>query len=101
MTRRFQRRKEDFCCLHCHAEVAGNGYTNHCPLCLWSLHVDNNPGDRQNPCRGLMRPIAVVLVGKKHIVHQCERCGQEKKNKIQEQDSSEALADVARAGGIR
>ena len=26
--------------------MKGNGYTNHCPKCLWSKHVDINPGDR-------------------------------------------------------
>ena len=32
------------------------GYTsrNHCPFCLWSLHVDENPGDRACECGGEM-----------------------------------------------
>ena len=42
----FTRKVEDFTCEHCGREVHGNGYTNHCPHCLHSKHVDVNPGDR-------------------------------------------------------
>lgn len=42
----FTKTVEDFICAHCGTHVRGNGYTNHCPECLWSKHVDNNPGDR-------------------------------------------------------
>ena len=59
-TKKFQRRKEDFVCEHCGASVKGNGYTNHCPCCLWSKHVDINPGDRAESCGGLMEPVSVV-----------------------------------------
>src|SRR3989338_8156335 len=46
-SRRFQRTKEDFTCERCGFFVRGSGYTNHCPQCLWSKHVDVNPGNRQ------------------------------------------------------
>ncbi|MBR6751902.1 MAG: RNHCP domain-containing protein, partial [Alphaproteobacteria bacterium] len=46
--KQFVKRVENFTCAHCGAEVFGNGYTNHCPKCLWSRHVDNNPGDRMS-----------------------------------------------------
>ena len=59
--KRFNRRIEDFTCEHCGTEVHGNGYTNHCPNCLWSKHVDINPGDRAADCGGLMEPIAVEI----------------------------------------
>ncbi|MFN2146641.1 MAG: RNHCP domain-containing protein, partial [Anaerolineales bacterium] len=36
---KFQRRIEYFICEHCGAEVSGVGFTNHCPVCLWSKHV--------------------------------------------------------------
>ena len=55
----FQKKIENFTCGDCGAKVKGNGYTNHCPVCLWSKHVDVNPGDRQNICGGMMRPVAV------------------------------------------
>ncbi|HYC79501.1 MAG TPA: RNHCP domain-containing protein, partial [Candidatus Binatia bacterium] len=53
----FQRTPENFVCENCGTKVSGNGYTNHCPNCLYSKHVDNNPGDRLNKCHGLMEPI--------------------------------------------
>ena len=54
----FTKTVEDFNCAHCGAVVHGNGYTNHCPHCLYSRHVDNNPGDRLATCGGMMRPIS-------------------------------------------
>ena len=59
------------------------GYRNHCPTCLYSKHVDIIPGDRANPCQGLMQPIAVEYLPQKGwmIVHECERCGYIGRNK--------------------
>ena len=76
--KKFTRRIEDFTCEHCGAFVSGNGYTNHCPKCLYSKHVDNNPGDRESNCGGLMRPIAVETKQDRYIIiHKCEKCGKE------------------------
>ena len=52
--KKFIKVKEDFVCEHCGAEVKGDGYTNHCPKCLWSKHVDVHPGDRAAECGGMM-----------------------------------------------
>jgi hypothetical protein len=72
----FTRRTEDFVCAHCGAEVTGNGYTNHCPKCLWSQHVDVDPGDRAEHCAGMMEPIALQgSTPHYRIVHRCARCG--------------------------
>ena len=57
----FIRKTEDFICENCGAVVVGNGYTNHCPACLYSKHVDRSPGDRAADCGGLMEPVAVAL----------------------------------------
>ncbi len=74
--RGFTRTKEDFTCDHCGTRVTGNGYTNHCPKCLWSEHVDENPGDRASLCGGAMEPQSVnVLSGVYRIVHKCAQCG--------------------------
>ncbi|KKS77074.1 MAG: hypothetical protein UV64_C0004G0005 [Parcubacteria group bacterium GW2011_GWC1_43_11b] len=82
MSKNFIKNKEDFTCLNCGAEVIGNGYTNHCPKCLWSQHVDNLPGDRANSCCGLMEPIGIEKEGQDHdLVHRCQKCGLIKKNK--------------------
>ncbi len=88
----FQRRIENFSCEHCGFFVTGNGYTNHCPQCLYGKHVDKNPGDRLETCGGLMEPIASEKVGKQEkLVHRCLRCGLVRKNKIQAEDQFDAL----------
>ena len=90
--RKFQRKKENFVCEHCGAQVIGTGYTNHCPRCLWSKHVDVNPGDRANICGGMMRPIGVEIKrGGYIILHKCEKCGQTKKNKSTPLDDFEDI----------
>ena len=74
MTKKFQRTKEDFTCEKCNLVVNGSGYTNHCPRCLWSKHVDVNPGDRQATCQGFMEPMGVELKGGEYtILHRCYR----------------------------
>ena len=40
-------------------EGAGSGHRNHCPNCLSSQHLDNEPGDRESDCGGVMEPVAV------------------------------------------
>ncbi len=80
-TKLFQVVNEGFVCAHCGASVeptAHDGPRNHCPFCLYSMHVDINPGDRANRCRGLLAPVGVETSGKKGfvIVYRCERCGE-------------------------
>ena len=55
--KKFTKRKENFICENCGHFVVGNGFTNHCPNCFFSKHVDINPGDRLCSCNGLMKPI--------------------------------------------
>lgn len=38
---------------------AGSSHRNHCPNCLYSIHLDNEPGDRSSQCHGRMEPIGV------------------------------------------
>ena len=70
-------KREEFVCLNCGQKIAGGGYVNHCPKCLWSKHVDQDvPGDRQAGCQGAMKPIGVIQKkGKWRIIHQCQKCG--------------------------
>jgi hypothetical protein len=72
-----------FTCENCNEEIlpVTNGrYRNHCPFCLYSLHLDINPGDRGSSCKGLMKPIQLTYKSKKgwQIVHQCLTCGTQK-----------------------
>ena len=79
--RNFIRNKEDFVCENCGMFVRSTGYTNHCPNCLWSKHVDNVPGDRRAECRGMMEPIRIEYDGRNYkIVHKCTKCKITKKN---------------------
>ncbi len=97
---KFKRNKEDFVCEKCKAVVVGNGYTNHCPICLWSKHVDVNPGDRAASCGGLMKPIALEGGTNRFVlVHQCVLCGHKKRNKVSGDDNGDVLAAIA-AGKI-
>ena len=59
--KKFKMIDESFICEVCKKEVKPLGYTarDHCPYCLSSLHVDINPGDRKNECKGLLKPIGV------------------------------------------
>ena len=93
----FIRNKEDFLCEQCGASVVGNGYTNHCPRCLWSRHVDMAPGDRMATCRGMMEPVAVLPSGDGYrITHRCVVCGHEKVNDSVADDRFEALFGIVR-----
>lgn len=84
-SKRFVKNDCGFVCAHCGQAVEPLGYTsrNHCPFCLWSLHVDLNPGDRANPCGGLMEPVRVEPDPRKGyvIVHRCLRCGAIRRNR--------------------
>jgi hypothetical protein len=89
---RFTRVQEDFTCLQCGEEVRGGGYTNHCPRCLWSRHVDVHPGDRGATCHSLMEPVAALSDGDTMIVVQrCTGCGHLWRNKVSPADDREAV----------
>lgn len=78
-TKLFSKNDSGFICKNCGKAVLPLGYTsrNHCPFCLCSLHVDINPGDRQNTCGGILRPVQALPDSKRGyiIIHRCERCG--------------------------
>lgn len=95
--RRPQRKpdgSESFKCGHCRAfigpTVSGGRHRNHCPLCLWSRHVDRSfPGDRLSDCRSLQEPIGTFYRGngEQMILHRCTGCGAERHNRIAADDS--------------
>lgn len=87
-TRRFTKQGTNaaFVCLHCGLGVlplANGSVRNHCPGCLYSLHLDVFPGDRAADCGGLMVPASVEQHPKKGwmIVHVCLACGYTGRNK--------------------
>lgn len=99
--RKHQRKpdgSEEFKCGHCKAfigpTVMGGKHRNHCPLCLYSKHVDRSfPGDRLSDCRSLMEPIGVFhrANGEQMLVHRCKGCGAERHNRIAADDQPIAL----------
>lgn len=96
MLRKFQKKIENFKCENCGFEVIGSGYTNHCPKCLWSKHVDVFPGDREYECCGMMKPIGIVKESDGFvIVHKCQKCGIEKKNKVSKDDIFEEIVKIS------
>lgn len=75
---------DEFICENCGFKVPKLGYSSrdHCPNCLYSKHVDKNPGDRAEECQGVLRPISVELNSKKGyvIIYKCKKCGKIRKN---------------------
>ena len=59
MAGNFTEIDEEFICDNCGRRVPKLGYScrNHCPYCLYSKHVDVNPGDRAEECHGVLEPV--------------------------------------------
>lgn len=85
------RRDEAFVCAHCQREVSQGGarVRDHCPLCLYSLHVDRVPGDRAADCGGLLEPVG--LDGPV-ILYRCQSCGHAQRNRAHDEDDIVGLA---------
>ncbi len=100
--KKFTRTIEDFSCGHCGREVTGNGYTNHCPACLWSKHVDKNPGDRLEACGGMMEPVGAEKEGKDYMIHhRCMICGFQRRNSLRPEDSFDVFVEISRKAGSK
>ena len=76
---------------------AGTQHRNHCPNCLTSLHLDNEPGDRAADCGGQMKPVAVWVRkgGEWVIIHRCHLCGKLTSNRIAADDNPMFLMSIA------
>ena len=76
---------------------AGTNHRNHCPNCLYSIHLDNEPGDRESECHGRMEPIGVWVRknGEWAIIHRCRRCGALSSNRVAADDNPMKLMSVA------
>lgn len=94
-----------FICGNCSKRIlplTNGSFRNHCPYCLYSVHVDIDPGDRQNSCKGLMEPIGLMHHSKKgmQVIHQCVNCLEVKVNRIAENtiqpDNTELLIKISR-----
>ena len=87
----FEKNDNQFTCSVCGKVVPELKYSSrdHCTNCLCSLHVDVNPGDRQNTCRGTLMPIDILQSNKKGyiITYKCNKCGMQHNNKAASDDS--------------
>lgn len=92
---------EGFVCSHCGSPASelggGTKHRNHCPKCLWSLHVDSKPGDRAACCGAPMEPVAVWVRkdGEWAIIHRCTQCGTMSSNRIAADDNEMLLLSIA------
>lgn len=94
--KRFTRKIENFACSVCGTGVEGSGYTDHCPKCLWSKHVDVFPGDRKAECKDLMEPIgATQKKGKWRIFYRCQGCNYERFNDASSNDDFEKIIELS------
>jgi hypothetical protein len=90
-----------FTCGHCRAsilrEAQGTRHRNHCPLCLWSRHVDNTPGDRAADCGSLMEPLCIAVRGDGEwlLVHRCTGCDELDLNRTAGDDNPLLLVRLA------
>ena len=92
-----------FVCAYCGTDVeplTNGSYRNHCPCCLWSIHIDDTPGDRMNDYLGLMKPIGVRIHSKKgyQIVHRCQKCCAKKVNRAAPDDMDAILSMMKSEG---
>lgn len=94
----FTMRDENFICENCGKEVQPLNYTarDHCPYCLYSKHVDINPGDRSNNCLGLLKPIQIEKFKSSYkIVYKCLKCGQLHKNIMANDDNMDLIISLS------
>lgn len=92
----FKKTVENFVCEHCQHQNIGNGFTDHCERCLWSKHVDVDPGDRTESCGGGMEPIGVKLENRVwRIKNKCNVCGFERWAPVLPNDDFEKVLDIA------
>jgi len=100
MKKQFTVINDNFICENCNKEVLATkkgSPRSHCPFCLYSKHVDVNPGDRACTCLGLMKPVGIEISAKKGyvITHECMKCFQQKKNKAATDDNFELILKIS------
>jgi len=100
-SRLLDERATSFRCVQCRLDVPtdapGTAHRNHCPYCLWSRHVDDDPGDRSSDCLASMEPIAITVRGDGEwvLIHRCNGCGVLHSNRIAGDDNPLLLVRIA------
>ena len=94
----FTMKDEEFICEQCNKLVSKLNYTarDHCPYCLYSKHVDINPGDRQNTCLGLLKPIGIEKFKNTYkIIYKCTKCNKLHKNIMANDDNMNLIIKLS------
>lgn len=98
-----------FKCSHCKNWVVINDFMgtinrNHCNICLWSRHVDENKGDRRAQCCAGMKPVGLTFKhegwgrqGEIMLIHVCSECPKLSINRIAADDSNELIMSIFEA----
>lgn len=97
--KKFKMIDESFTCENCNNKVEKLGYTarDHCPYCLYSKHVDINPGDRLNTCKGLLKPVGIEKFKDTFkILYKCEKCGIKHKNIMSRDDNMDLIIQLSK-----
>lgn len=101
-----------FRCIHCgnfvptNRDTSGVGHRNHCPVCLWSRHLDlHRGGDRLSVCKAPMRPVGLTVKkadkkyahsgdGELMLIHECTECGRLSINRVAADDLGSIVVEV-------
>lgn len=95
----FFKNDNEFICENCSKKVDKLNYTtrDHCPYCLYSKHVDINPGDRACECKGLYKPVGIEKYKNTYkILYKCEKCGQNHKNIMAKDDNMDLIIELSK-----
>ncbi len=96
--KKFTHRNDGFICENCGIinNPASKTCRNHCKECLYSLHVDCNPGDRLEQCHGFLKPINIEITRNDFdkIIFKCIKCDIIKRNKIADDDNREKIFQI-------
>lgn len=96
--KKFNMIDESFVCENCEKIVDKLNYTarDHCPYCLYSKHVDINPGDRANACKGLLEPVGIEKFKNTYkVIYKCKKCNQTHKNIIANDDNLDLIIELS------
>ena len=90
---------EPFICINCGVNNSKGLHglpRNHCYNCLFSMHLDMIPGDRNSSCNGIMNPIKIEIKNAemRRILFKCVVCNDEHWNIIADDDNRNAVLDV-------